>query len=83
MVATHGANIYIFAFRFKELLARICQDIRDNVAANDCSPDNSALGDALSNDSDPDDGWLDRYNSNVFVCTTIQINTDSTRQYRT
>ena len=40
------------------------QDVRDNVAANLCAPINNALGVALSNDSDSDDGWLDRYDSN-------------------
>ena len=41
-------------------LARICQDIRDNVTANyACPPINHALGDATSpssNDSDSNDG---------------------------
>ena len=49
--------------RFKELLARIRQDVRDDVAANVRAPVNNALGDALSNDSDSNDGWLDRYDS--------------------
>ena len=49
--------------RFEELLALICQDVRDDVAANVRDPNNNALGDALSNDSDSDDSWLDRYNS--------------------
>ena len=44
-------------------LARIRQDIRDDVAANyACSPVNHALGDATSpssNDSDSNDVWLD------------------------
>ena len=47
----------------KESLARFCQYIRDKVAANVLDPVNNALGDALSNDSDSDDGWLDRYDS--------------------
>ena len=50
--------------RVKEYLARIRQDVSDKVAANVCAPVNNALGDALPNDSDSDDGWLDRYNSN-------------------
>ena len=49
--------------RFEELLARIYQDVHDDVAANVHAPVNNALGDALSNDSDSDDGWLDRYDS--------------------
>ena len=36
---------------FEELLARICKDVRDDVAANVCSTVNNVLGDALSNDS--------------------------------
>ena len=39
--------------RFEELLARIFQDVHDDVSA---SPVNHALGDALSNDSNSDDG---------------------------
>ena len=50
--------------RFEELLSRIRQDVYDNVLANVCSPTKQALGDALSNDSDSDDGWLDSYDSN-------------------
>ena len=38
--------------RFKELLARIRQDFREDVVANVCSPAYHALGDDLSNDSD-------------------------------
>ena len=49
--------------RFKELLARIRQDVRDDVAANARVPVDNALGDTLSNDSDSDDGWLDIYYS--------------------
>ena len=49
--------------RLEEYLARIHQDVRDKVAANARFPVNNALGDALSNDSDSDDGWLDRYYS--------------------
>ena len=47
----------------KEYHARIFQDISDKFAANVRSPVNNALGDALSNDSDSDDGWLDIYDS--------------------
>ena len=47
----------------EEYLARISQDICDKVAANFFAPINNALGDALSDDSDSDDGWLVRYNS--------------------
>ena len=46
-----------------DYLARICQDIRDDVAANLRVPVNNALVDALFNDSDSDDGCLDRYDS--------------------
>ena len=54
-------RIELKRIRFKELLARICQDVSDDVAANVRAPVNNALCDALSNDSDSDDGWLDRY----------------------
>ena len=47
----------------EEYLARVCQDIRDEVAANFCAPVNNALGDAMSDDSDSDDFLLDRYDS--------------------
>ena len=50
--------------RFKELLARIRQDVRDEVVENVCSPANYALGDALSNDFDSNEGWLDTHDSN-------------------
>ena len=49
---------------FEELLARIHQYVCDDVVDNACSPANHALGDALSNDSDSDDGWIDTYDSN-------------------
>ena len=42
--------------RFEEFLARIRQNVRDDVAANVRAPVNNALGDALSNDSNSDDG---------------------------
>ena len=42
--------------RVEEYLARIRQDICDEVAANVRGPVNNALGDALSDDSDSDDG---------------------------
>ena len=49
-------------------LARIRQDIRNDVAANySCSPVNRALGDATppsSNDSDSNDVWIDTSGSN-------------------
>ena len=54
-------RIELKRIRFEELLARIRQDVRDDVSANVCSPVNNALGDALSNDSDSDEGWLGRY----------------------
>ena len=47
----------------EEYLARTCQDINDEVAANVCVPVNKNLVDALSNDSDSHDGWLDRDDS--------------------
>ena len=49
--------------RFEELLAIICPDVRDDVYVNVCAPINNSLGDALSNDSDSDDSWLNRYDS--------------------
>ena len=49
--------------RAEEYLPRIRQDVSDEVAANVRAPGNNALGDNLSNDSDSDDGWLERYNS--------------------
>ena len=56
-------RIELKRIRVKEYLDIICQDVSDEVAANVCAPVNNALGDALSNDSDSDDGWLDRYDS--------------------
>ena len=49
--------------RFKELLARIRGDVRDDVVNNACSTANHALGDALSNDSNYDNGWINTYHS--------------------
>ena len=49
--------------RVEELLARICQDICDKVRANVRFPVRNELGDALSDDSDSDDGWLERSDS--------------------
>ena len=46
----------------KEYLARILQNVSDEVAANVRAPVNNVLGDDLYNDSDSNDGWLDRYN---------------------
>ena len=57
-------RIELKRIRFEELLARICQDVRDDVVDNSCSPANHALGDAFSNDSESDDDWLDTYDSN-------------------
>ena len=42
--------------RVEEYLARICQEFGDEVAANVRAPVDNALGDALSDDSDSDDG---------------------------
>ena len=42
------------------LLARICLDIHDEVPANVRDEVRANLGAALSNDSDSDDGWLER-----------------------
>ena len=56
-------RIELKRIRVKEYLARICQDVSDKVAVNVRSPVNNALGDALSNDFDSDDGWLDTYDS--------------------
>ena len=47
----------------EEYLAKICGEIRDKVTANVCAPVNNALGDSLSDDSDSNDGWLFRYDS--------------------
>ena len=49
--------------RFEELITRILVDVRYDVLNNSCSPANHALGDASSNDSDSNDGWLDTYYS--------------------
>ena len=62
-------RIELKCIRVEEYLARICQDIRDEVAANLCAPVNNALGDALSNYSDSDDGYLDRYDSGMAIIT--------------
>ena len=51
----------------KDDLARICQDIHDDVLNNACSPANHTLGDATSpssNDFDSNVGWLDTGSSN-------------------
>ena len=48
---------------FEDLLARIRQDVCDNVAANVRASVNNALGDALFNDADSNDSWLNRYDS--------------------
>ena len=56
-------QIELKSIRFEEFLVRICQDVRCNVAANVSATVNNALGDALSNDSDSYDGWLNRYDS--------------------
>ena len=50
--------------RVEELLVRIRQYIRDEVRANVRVPVNNVLVDALSDDSDSDDGWLMRFDSN-------------------
>ena len=50
--------------RVEEYLAIVRQDVSDKVAANVRAPINNALGDALPNDSDSDESWLDRYDSN-------------------
>ena len=47
--------------RVEEYLARIRQEISDKVASNVSAPVNNVLGDALSDDSNSDDVWLDRY----------------------
>ena len=47
----------------EEYLARIRQDISDEVAANVRAPVNNALCDALSHYSNSDDVWLNRYDS--------------------
>ena len=49
--------------RLENHLARIRQDICDDVLNNACSPANHTLGDASPNDSDSNGGWLDTYDS--------------------
>ena len=49
--------------RCEESLARIRKYFLDDVLNNACSPDNHAWGDASSNDSDSNEGWLNTYNS--------------------
>ena len=56
-------RIELKRIRVEEYLAIICQDVRDEVAANLCVPANDALVDSLSNDSYSNDGWLDRSDS--------------------
>ena len=56
-------RIELKILRVEEYLDRIRQDVSDEVAANVRAPGNNALDYALSNDSNSDDGWLDRYNS--------------------
>ena len=56
-------RIELKRIRFEAYLARIRQDVRDDVAAYIHAPVNNALGDAFSDDSDSDDGWLERYDS--------------------
>ena len=50
--------------RFEELLARIKGDVHEDVLHNACYPANHALGDALSIDSESNEGWIDIYDSN-------------------
>ena len=47
----------------EEYLAIICQEIRDKVAANVRTAVNNDFGYALSDDSNSDDGWIIRYDS--------------------
>ena len=47
----------------EEYLARIRQDVRDKVAAYARSSVNNVLGDALSNYSDSNGGWPNRFDS--------------------
>ena len=49
--------------RLENHLARIRQDILDDVLNNAFPPANHALGDASSNDSDSNGGWLETYDS--------------------
>ena len=39
----------------------IWKDVRDDVTANVRAPINTSLGDAFSNDSDSNDGWINIY----------------------
>ena len=57
-------RIELKRIRVEKYLARVCQDIRNEVAANVLAPVNNALGDSLSDDSDSDDGLIFRYDSN-------------------
>ena len=56
-------QIELKRIRLDDYLARIRQHVSDNVADNARVPVNNALGNALSNDSDSNDGWLNRYDS--------------------
>ena len=49
--------------RVEELLARICQDIRDKVRSNVLVSVCNELGAALSDYSDSNDGWIKRSDS--------------------
>ena len=49
-------RIELKPIRVEDYLARIRQDVIDEVAANVRAPVNNAFGDDLSNDSDSDDG---------------------------
>ena len=49
--------------RVEEYLDIMRQDVCDKVAANYCVHNHNAFDDALSNDSDSDNSWLDRYDS--------------------
>ena len=49
--------------RVEELLAKICQDIREKFCANVCVPVRNELGASLSDNSNSDDGWLERFDS--------------------
>ena len=57
-------RIKLKRIHLEEHLARICQDISEEVASNVHAPVNNALGDDLSDDSDSGDGWLHIYDSN-------------------
>ena len=56
--------IQLKRIRVEEYLARIFQDVSDKVDDNVCDPVNNALGDDLSNYSDSNDIWINRYESN-------------------